>query len=162
MEGQTGLAVMRKGWGRGGTSITHAVCFGHGGIERALGLADRLDFFTPLGQQAIRCHTPLYADDLVISIATHPKDLHVLREILNIFGHASRLFTNLDKCVATSIQCIGAHLDHIQSVLQCKIVEFMYRYLGIPLHLQTEEWGTTPGGYSRKHNNTLEKESFWI
>lgn len=75
----------------------------------------------------------------LLRVATHPKDLHVLREILNIFGHASRLFTNLDKCVATSIQCIGAHLDHIQSVLQCKIVEFMYRYLGIPLHLQTEE-----------------------
>ena len=57
----------------------------------------------------------------------------MLRACLDIFGSTSGLFTNLVKCVPTPINCSGQDLALVQQVLGCKIGDFTYRYLGVPL-----------------------------
>jgi hypothetical protein len=47
----------------------------------------------------------LYADDVVMFIAPKIDDIVAIKTILQIFGDASGLYTNLDKCVATTIAC---------------------------------------------------------
>ena len=57
----------------------------------------------------------------------------MLRACLDIFGSTSGLFTNLVKCVPTPINCSGQDLALVQQVMGCKIGDFTYRYLGVPL-----------------------------
>jgi hypothetical protein len=47
----------------------------------------------------------LYADNAVMFIAPIANNLAAIKTILQIFGDATGLYTNLDKCVATSIAC---------------------------------------------------------
>lgn len=51
----------------------------------------------------------LYADDVLVFCHPDRHDLAALRELLFVFGGASSLCTNFDKCSATPIQCSPAH-----------------------------------------------------
>jgi len=65
--------------------------------------ADLNGFLSPLPIRAAGCRASLYADDLVVFLTPVEWDVAVMKEILRIFGEASGLFTNMDKCVATPI-----------------------------------------------------------
>jgi hypothetical protein len=54
---------------------------------------------------------------------------------MELFGLASGLFVNLDKCVATPIGCSAEELALVQDTLSCGIQAFPCRYLGIPLSI---------------------------
>ena len=47
----------------------------------------------------------LYADDLVLFVTPEQRDLEVIKAALHIFRLASRLFSNLEKSVATPTHC---------------------------------------------------------
>jgi hypothetical protein len=65
-----------------------------------------MHYLTELGCSAIRCRASFYADDLVVFIVPNAHDLLALKTILNLFGAALGLFSNLEKSVATLICCL--------------------------------------------------------
>jgi len=78
---------------------------------------------------------PSEHQDVVLLVFLTPvqEDIAVMKEILRIFGEASGLFTNMDKCVATPIQCSPDQTEFFRSLFGCRVADFPCRYLGIPL-----------------------------
>lgn len=65
----------------------------------------------PPGLPAIKHHCSLYADDAILLVSPTAGEARAVSQILGIFGNASGLRTNLDKCSITPI--FGCE-DHIQ------------------------------------------------
>jgi len=95
--------------------------------------ADQNGYLSQLPSKAAGCRASLYADDLVVFLAPVQGDAEVMKEMLRIFGHASGLFTNMEKSVATPIQCSTEQLQLFVSRFGCQIAHFPCRYLGVPL-----------------------------
>jgi hypothetical protein len=53
--------------------------------------------------------------------------------ILEVFGAASGLHINMDKCSITSIFCCDSALEAIESHLPCQVAQFPIRYLDLEL-----------------------------
>ena len=98
--------------------------------------ADRRAALSPLSGRVVVHRTSLYADDLIILTVPKVEDLHCLLEILHLFAGASGLASNPAKCVATPISCDEETLAVVQAAFPCSVVNFPYRYLGIPLSLK--------------------------
>lgn len=60
-------------------------------------------------------------------------DLIAVRSILSIFGDASGLYANMDKCVATPINCAPEDIQRVTDRLACSIGAFPCKYMGMPL-----------------------------
>uniref|UniRef100_A0A8R7TJZ6 Reverse transcriptase domain-containing protein n=1 Tax=Triticum urartu TaxID=4572 RepID=A0A8R7TJZ6_TRIUA len=75
----------------------------------------------------------LYADDVVIFCHPDSHDLATVRRLLHVFGLASGLQTNFDKCSATPIQCTDDHMATIAAEMQCPVTHFPITYLRLPL-----------------------------
>lgn len=90
-------------------------------VEATMGYTSSLD-------RCVAHWASFYADDLVLFVAPSRGDILVLKEILSIFGQASGLFTNMDKCVATPIHCLEPHITLISSLMQCKILWYPTLY----------------------------------
>jgi hypothetical protein len=65
-----------------------------------------------------------YADDVVVFLSPHRTDLRTIRHLLDMFGHASGLRTNLSKSLVSSIHCSEEELALTAAVLSCSIKEF--------------------------------------
>lgn len=74
-----------------------------------------------------------YADDAVVFLRPASQDLLVIKCILEYFGHASGLQTNLAKSSASPIHCSAEVLALTADALSCEIKEFPCTYLGLPL-----------------------------
>jgi hypothetical protein len=57
-------------------------------------------------------------------------------DILNTFGEASGLKTNLQKSSVLPIRCGGSELTNIQNLLPYALAEFPCKCLGLPLSLK--------------------------
>ena len=75
----------------------------------------------------------LYVDDVVVFFHPDSHDIAAVRTLLQVFGRASRLHTNFNKCSATPIQCTDEHIATITSEMQCPVAHFPISYLGLPL-----------------------------
>ena len=102
-------------------------------LNGLIGYADQNGFLSPLPIRASRCRASLYADDLVVFLTPVHEDVAIMMEILRIFGEALGLFRNMDKCVATPIQCSPDQTEFFRSLFGCRVADFPCRYLGIPL-----------------------------
>ena len=78
----------------------------------------------------------LYADDVVIFCHPDAHDLATVRRLLHVFGLASGLHTNFDKCSATPSQCTEDHIAAMAVELQWPITPFPITYLGLPLSVR--------------------------
>lgn len=90
--------------------------------------ADRRLVLTPLPGLAIVHRASLYADDLVLLVAPNTIDLQCVTQILQLFAGASGLVTNVDKCVATPIQCTDEMMAFVQQTFPCVVAPFPCRY----------------------------------
>jgi hypothetical protein len=63
-------------------------------------------------------------------------DINVIMDILDLFGHASGLRTNVQKSSVFPIGCGVQDLDLLQNMMPCEVAEFPCRYLGLPLTLK--------------------------
>lgn len=81
-------------------------------LNALIRLAESQGKFSPLGHSAIRSRVFLYADGIAIFAVPVAEDLLLLKEILSMFGDASGLFTNLDKCVATPALLRDTDISH--------------------------------------------------
>lgn len=75
----------------------------------------------------------LYADDAAVFIKPEPQDFTVLKLIMDIFGQASGLHTNMEKTEIYPIRCQGINLEQVLGE-QHRIHQFPCKYLGLPLH----------------------------
>jgi hypothetical protein len=83
--------------------------------------ADRRAVLTPLQGTAIKHHTSIYADDLVIFLVPTANDFSYIRQILDLFAGSSGLTTNQDKCTITSSRCSGDDVTTVQVVFPCRL-----------------------------------------
>ena len=91
------------------------------------------EMLQPLAIQQTRHRVSFYADDAVVFLRPHRSDLSVIRHILDLFGHASGLRTNLAKSSVSPIHCSDEELALTAAVLSSSIKEFPCTYLGLPL-----------------------------
>lgn len=78
----------------------------------------------------------LYADDVVLFLGPCTKDLELIKEILRVFGEATGLVTNINKCSVTPIQRQEQDIINVQASLPCKVQDFPCKYLGLPLSVK--------------------------
>jgi hypothetical protein len=76
--------------------------------------------------------TSLYANDAVF-VSPIKDDIWNLSSILEIFGKATRLATNLQKSMVTPIRCQNINLDEVLIGLPIIQAFFHMKYLGLPL-----------------------------
>jgi hypothetical protein len=74
-------------------------------------------------------------DDVVLFMRPSHQDISAIINILDIFGHATGLKTNISKSSITPIQCRANELTTISALLPCAIKNFPCTYLGIPLSI---------------------------
>lgn len=103
--------------------------------------ATREQMLQPLAIQHARHRISFYADDAVVFLRPSMMDLRVFKTILDLFGHASGLHTNLTKSSVSPIHCSDAEMLLTADVLACAVKEFSCTYLGLPLtiHKPTKE-----------------------
>jgi hypothetical protein len=81
----------------------------------------------------IKFQYSIYADDVILFAHPDEHEANAIKEILAIFGEASGLQTNLGKCSVTEIFGAAEHIEGIRDILQCQVLGFPIRYLGLPL-----------------------------
>lgn len=67
----------------------------------------------------IKYQCSMYANDVILFIRLTVQEARAVKEILNIFGQASPLHTNLAKCSITAIYGGEETLSDIVSILGC-------------------------------------------
>lgn len=93
-------------------------------------------FLNSLHCAAVCSRVSLYADDIVMFLVPADNDPVVVRTILRIFGDASGLSANMEKSVATLINCAPEDIQRITDRLECSVGAFPCWYLGIPLSIR--------------------------
>jgi len=87
----------------------------------------------PLARRALQHRISLYADDVVLFLRPSASDIEITLDILQLFGNASGLTTNLQKSSVLPIQCNEDDKLVLQKSLSCQVSEFPCKYLGVPL-----------------------------
>jgi len=78
----------------------------------------------------------LYADDVSLFLRPTAEDISLTLRILQLFGEASGLRTNVHKSSVVPIQCSEENMSLIESMLPCEIQDFICKCLGLPLSLK--------------------------
>jgi hypothetical protein len=86
-----------------------------------------------LANSGLRHRTSMYADDVVTFLGLTAMDLHTCSAIVDDFGVASGLRTNLAKCSLHPIRCSPEQVELARGILGCEVASFPCRYLGLPL-----------------------------
>jgi len=90
----------------------------------------------PLSRRPIQHRISLYADDVALFIQPAASDMSLTLRMLDLFGDASGLKTNVQKSNVLPIHCAEDDMSLIQSLLPCEILEFPCKYLGLPLSIR--------------------------
>ena len=90
----------------------------------------------PLSRRPIQHRISLYADDVALFIQPSASDMSLTLRMLELFGDASGLKTNVQKSNVLPIHCAEDDMSLIQSLLPCEILEFPCKYLGLPLSIR--------------------------
>jgi hypothetical protein len=78
----------------------------------------------------------LYADDVVLFLRPTIVDIDLTLRILQLFGEASGLKTNILKSSVVPIQCAPSDLGILQERLSCHLENFPIKYHGLPLSIR--------------------------
>ena len=81
----------------------------------------------------IKYQCSIYADDAIIFARPTQQEARAINRLLEIFGDASGLRTNLAKCSITPIFADDTALAEVQHILGCQLASFPIKYLGLPL-----------------------------
>jgi hypothetical protein len=95
--------------------------------------ASELGLLTPLSRRHQDHRISLYADDVALFIRPTHEEKNLSMNILNHFGEASGLFTNLQKSCVIPIRCEENQMDLVSQTLPCTTAEFPCTYLGLPI-----------------------------
>jgi hypothetical protein len=95
--------------------------------------AENRGLLQSLGGADVRNRVSIYADDVVLFIKPIEADLNCAEVVLNCFGSASGLVTNMFKSCAIPIRCDDQVVQAGCNVLQCSPTSFPCKYLGLPI-----------------------------
>jgi hypothetical protein len=98
--------------------------------------ASEAGLLQPLSRRPIQHKISLYADDVALFLRPVASDISLTLRLLQLFGDASGLRTNVQKSSVMPIQCSDDNMALIQSLLPCEVVNFPCKYLGLPLSLR--------------------------
>ena len=98
--------------------------------------ASEAGLLQPLSRRPIQHRISLYADDVALFLRPAAEDISLTLSMLQLFGDASGLKTNVQKSSVMPIQCSEDDMAIIQSLLPCEIMNFPCKYLGLPLSLK--------------------------
>jgi hypothetical protein len=87
--------------------------------------AARLGLLDALHGSRWACHTSLYANDTVVFIKPTIFDCETFKDLLQLFGVASGLHTNILKSSATPIRCSDEERGIIAQDLLCPVKDFL-------------------------------------
>jgi hypothetical protein len=90
----------------------------------------------PLSSRALQHRISLYADDVVLLLRPEATDIIVAMGILQLFGEASGLKTNLQKSNVLPIRCGNTEMSLVHELLPCALMDFPCKHLGLPLSLK--------------------------
>jgi hypothetical protein len=76
-----------------------------------------------------------YADDVAVFVKPNPQDILNLQNLLQSFGEATGLFTNIQKSACYPIWCDDNTMQSVRAAFARQIGQFPCRYLGLPLCL---------------------------
>lgn len=93
--------------------------------------ASEENLLQPLARRALQHRVSLYADDVVMFLRPEAADITITLDILQAFGEASGLKTNVQKSNVYPIQCGDPQRDVLQQLLPCEISDFPCRYLSL-------------------------------
>jgi hypothetical protein len=99
-------------------------------LQQILYLATEKGVLHPISARARGIKTSLYEDDAAIFVGPSKWDIAALKCILDSFGQASGLCTNLQKSELFSIGCSGLQLDQILEGFLAAVKAFPCCYLG--------------------------------
>lgn len=71
---------------------------------------------------------------LLLFVNPVQEEMHMVAEILDLFGMVSGLVINRGKCAAYPIRCDEVDMAQVMDGFQCPVKEFPCIYLGVPLH----------------------------
>jgi hypothetical protein len=97
-------------------------------IQKILDIATQQGLLTPIGADPIKIRTSLYADDAMVFMQPILSDVEHQKILLDQFGMAIGLVTNMEKSEIFPIRCddlnIQTLLDHLrvkQGTFSCKL-----------------------------------------
>jgi len=105
-------------------------------LNRMVTQADEEGILQPLARRPIQHRISLYADDVALFLQPAAADINLTLRILQLFGEASGLKTNVQKSNVMPIHCSEENMGVVQSLLPCGIQGFPCKYLGLPLSIK--------------------------
>jgi mannosylglycoprotein endo-beta-mannosidase len=105
-------------------------------LQRLLELSTADGLLSPFNSSLARLRISMYADDAAVFVKPIREELHVVAEILELFGKVSGMVTNREKCTAYPIRCEDINLNEVMEGFPCKVQCFPCNYLGLPLHFR--------------------------
>ena len=103
-------------------------------LQRLFDIATAEGHLSPLGGRVTGLRASLYADDAAVFLNPQPHEVHIVANILEMFGAAFGLMVNLNKCAVYPISCDGINVSEVMQAFPCSVREFPCSYLGLPLH----------------------------
>ncbi|CAN6246948.1 unnamed protein product [Urochloa humidicola] len=105
-------------------------------LQKLFELATEDGLLSPINDRAAKFRTSLYADDAAIFLNPVKEEVQTVSQILQLFGEASGLVTNMNKSAVYPIRCENINVQEVMEGFQCQIKEFPCTYLGLPLHFR--------------------------
>lgn len=102
-------------------------------LNNLLKKASDLGLLQPLAGRNSEQRISLYADDVAPFIRPEENDMNLSLAVLEQFGVASGLHTNLQMSCAIPIRCEEQDIERIDHTLPCTLSEFPTTYLGLPI-----------------------------
>jgi len=104
-------------------------------LQRLFDKATQQGLLCPIGADPIRMRTSLYVHDAALFVRPKVDDLITVRQLLQAFGDATGLHTNLHKSEIYRISCNELELDDIAATFPANSASFPCNYLVLPLHI---------------------------
>lgn len=91
---------------------------------------------SPLAPHGLEQRLSIFADDVMLFLKPLEMDIACCNMLLQIFGMASGLQTNLQKSAAIPVGCSHDQINLASATLHCAVGHFACKYLGMPLSLR--------------------------
>jgi hypothetical protein len=102
-------------------------------LQKLLDIATERGLLTPIGADPIKMRTSVYADDAVLFLRSIAADVTNLSNLLQFFGKATGLLTNITKSKVFPIRCEDADIRGMMGQFEAKVNSLPCKYLGLTL-----------------------------
>ena len=116
-------------------------------LHRILEVATENGTLSPLRGRNAKLRLSLYADDAVIFINPVREEVRALFSILELFGAATGLRLNIEKCTVAPIRCAAVNLDHVLQDFRGKKIKLSNNISGLAIVFAKTQGSPCPKHY---------------